>query len=37
VTGLPAGRHTIRITLLPDKNPASRDRYLNVAGFQVFP
>lgn len=36
-TGLPPGRHTIRITLLPDKNPASRNRYLNVAGFQVFP
>jgi len=37
VTGLPAGRHRIRITLLPDKDPASRDRYINVAGFQVFP
>jgi hypothetical protein len=36
-TGLTAGRHTIQILLLSDKNPASSDRYLNVAGFQVFP
>lgn len=34
---LAPGKHTIHLTLLPDKNPASRDRYLNVAGFEVLP
>ena len=32
---LPAGQHTIRLTLLPDKNPASKNRYANVTGFDV--
>jgi hypothetical protein len=35
VRDLPAGRHTIRLTLLAEKNPASRDRYANVTGFDV--
>jgi uncharacterized protein len=34
--GLPAGRHTIRLRLLPEKPAASRDRFLNVAGFEVL-
>jgi DUF1680 family protein len=32
--GLPAGSHTLRLRLLPDKSEQSRDRYLNVAGFE---
>jgi len=24
-------------TLLPEKNPASKDRYRNVAGFRAYP
>ena len=32
---LPAGQHTMRLTLLPDKNPASKNRYANIAGFDV--
>jgi hypothetical protein len=32
---LPAGRHTIRLTLLEEKNPASRDRYANVTRFDA--
>ena len=35
--GLAPGKHTIKLTLLPDKTPASKDRYLNVAGFEVIP
>jgi hypothetical protein len=35
VRDLAAGRHTIRLTLLEEKNPASRDRYANVTGFDV--
>jgi hypothetical protein len=35
VRDLPAGRHTIRLTLLEEKNPASRDRYANVTRFDV--
>ncbi|MCW3095318.1 MAG: hypothetical protein JWL77_936 [Chthonomonadaceae bacterium] len=35
--GLARGKHTILLTLLPDKNPASRDRFLNVAGFETLP
>ena len=31
--GLSAGRHTIRLRLLPDKVEKSKDRYLNVVGF----
>lgn len=34
--GLTLGKHTVKITLLPEKNPASKDRYLNVAGFEVI-
>jgi hypothetical protein len=33
--GLAAGRHTIRLRLLPEKPAASRDRFLNVAGFEA--
>jgi hypothetical protein len=33
---LKPGRHTIRISLLEDKVPRSRDRYINVAGFEVL-
>jgi len=32
---LPAGQHTIRLTLLSDKNPASKHRYANITGFDV--
>jgi hypothetical protein len=35
VHDLPAGRHTIRLTLLEEKNPASRDRYANITRFDV--
>jgi DUF1680 family protein len=35
--GLAPGKHTIKLTLLPDKNPASHDRFLNVAGFETLP
>ena len=35
VRELPPGRHTIRLTLLEEKNPASRDRYANVTRFDV--
>jgi len=35
VRDLPAGPHTIRLTLLEEKNPASRDRYANVTRFDI--
>ena len=35
VRELPPGRHTIRLTLLEEKNPVSRDRYANVTRFDV--
>lgn len=35
--GLAPGKHTIKLTLLPDKAPASHDRFLNVAGFEALP
>ncbi len=35
-TGLSVGKHTIRLTLLGDKNAAAKDRYINVAGFEVL-
>jgi hypothetical protein len=35
VTELTPGKHSLMITLLPDKNAASRGRYLNLAGFEV--
>lgn len=31
--GLGGGRHTIRITVLPEKNPSSKDTYMNIAGL----
>jgi DUF1680 family protein len=34
--GLSAGRHIIRLRLLPDKVERSKDRYLNVIGFEVL-
>ena len=34
--GLAAGRHKIRIRLLPDKPEPSSNRFLNVAGFEVL-
>jgi len=34
IRDLPAGQHTIRLTLLPDRNPASRDRYANITGLR---
>jgi uncharacterized protein len=33
---LKPGKHTIRIRLLEEKAPASRDRFINVAGFDVL-
>ncbi|MCB8932921.1 MAG: hypothetical protein H6534_05710 [Chthonomonadaceae bacterium] len=35
VRDLPPGLHTIRVTVLPDKTPESKDRFINVAGFEV--
>jgi DUF1680 family protein len=35
--GLPAGRHRLLITIRKDKPAASKDRYINVAGFEVIP
>jgi DUF1680 family protein len=37
IDGLPRGHHKLLLTLLPDRSPASKDRFLNVAGFQVAP
>ena len=34
--GLAPGKHTIRITLLEEKTPESKDRYINVAGFGII-
>ncbi len=34
--GLAPGKHTILLTLLAEKTAASRDRYINVAGFEVL-
>ena len=36
ITGLKPSKHTIRLTLLQDKNPNSKDRYMNVAGFRII-
>ena len=33
---LPTGKHTIRLTVLPDKNPASEGHAVNLAGFDVL-
>ena len=35
--GLTAGKHTIRLRLLEAKNPKSRERFINVTGFDVLP
>jgi DUF1680 family protein len=35
-TGLAPGRHTIQLRLLPDKPENSKDRFLNVIGFQAL-
>ena len=32
---LPAGRHTLRLTLVAEKNPASKDRFANITGFDI--
>ncbi|HTQ11559.1 MAG TPA: beta-L-arabinofuranosidase domain-containing protein [Fimbriimonadaceae bacterium] len=34
IEGLGPGRHTVRITVLADKDQASKDHYINVGGFQ---
>jgi hypothetical protein len=33
---LKPGRHTIKWTLLEAKDAPSRDRYINIAGFEIF-
>ena len=35
-TGLAPGKHTLRLTLLPEKPDGSKDRFLNVAGFEIL-
>jgi uncharacterized protein len=35
-THLEPGRHTIKLTLVGNKDSASRDRYINVAGFEIL-
>ena len=34
--GLGPGRHTLRLTILDDKAEASRDRFVNVVGFEAL-
>jgi hypothetical protein len=34
--GLSPGKHTIRLKLLDSKNPKSKDRFINVAGFDIL-
>ena len=34
---LPPGRHTIELRILNDKSKESKDRFINVAGFQAMP
>jgi hypothetical protein len=36
LSDLPEGPHTIRITLLDEKNAASKDRRINLAGLDVI-
>jgi DUF1680 family protein len=36
-TGLPPGRHTLRLLLTGERAAKSKDCYLNVAGFEVLP
>lgn len=33
---LPEGNHTIRLTVLPGKNPASKNHYITIAGFDII-
>ncbi len=35
LTGLRPGKHTVRITVLAEKDEASKDRFVNVGGLQV--
>jgi DUF1680 family protein len=35
-TGLKPGKHTIRLTILDKKHPKSKDRFINIAGFEVL-
>lgn len=35
--GLRKGHHTIRITILADKDAESKDRFLNIAGLKITP
>ncbi len=32
---LPMGKHNVRITLLPEANPKSRNRFLNISGIDI--
>jgi hypothetical protein len=36
-TGLPKGRHVLRLRLTGERREASKDCYLNVAGFEIEP
>jgi hypothetical protein len=36
ITGLTPGKHTLTLTLIAAKTPASRDRYLSFTGFEVL-
>jgi len=33
---LPPGKHTIRLRLIEEKSPQSKDHFINVAGFEVI-
>ncbi len=35
--GLPAAKHKIQIRIINEKNPASKDHFINVAGFEALP
>jgi uncharacterized protein len=35
-TGLKPGKHTIRLKLLETKDPKSKNRFINVAGFEIL-
>ena len=35
IRDLPAGQHTIRLTLLAEKNSASKNRFANITGFDI--
>ena len=34
--GLPNSRHTLRMTLLPDKSPESKGIFVNVSAFETI-